>query len=195
LVRVRLKLASPALRAGIKALLSDDPAIVVVESHDEGLTDSGGLEVVISTAAAADESEIGGAHTAPDFAMLLLLQERIDVRPLLHSSRAWGALPLDVSAEELRAAVHALSAGLIVASSPLLSVDGDTPRPQGPLSEREIEVLGLIAKGLANKQIAAELAISEHTVKFHVSSIYAKLNAANRTQAVREGLRNGWIVL
>ncbi len=56
-------------------------------------------------------------------------------------------------------------------------------------------MLGLLSKGLANKQIALTLGISEHTVKFHVSSIYTKLNATNRTQAVREGLRNGWIPL
>jgi DNA-binding NarL/FixJ family response regulator len=56
-------------------------------------------------------------------------------------------------------------------------------------------VLGLLAKGLANKQIAVALGISEHTVKFHVSSIYSKLNVTNRTEAVREGLRGGWIAL
>lgn len=44
-------------------------------------------------------------------------------------------------------------------------------------------------------QIAAALGISEHTVKFHVSSIYTKLNVTNRTESVREGLRGGWVVL
>jgi DNA-binding NarL/FixJ family response regulator len=56
-------------------------------------------------------------------------------------------------------------------------------------------VIGLLAKGLANKQIAIALGISEHTVKFHVSSIYTKLNVTNRTEAVRAGLRGGWIAL
>jgi DNA-binding NarL/FixJ family response regulator len=64
-----------------------------------------------------------------------------------------------------------------------------------PLTERESEVLSYLAKGLANKQIAAALGISEHTIKFHVSSIYAKLNVTNRTEAVRAGLRAGWIAL
>jgi DNA-binding NarL/FixJ family response regulator len=53
----------------------------------------------------------------------------------------------------------------------------------------------MLAKGLANKQIASALGISEHTVKFHVSSIYTKLNVSNRTEAVREGLRGGWVTL
>jgi len=63
------------------------------------------------------------------------------------------------------------------------------------LSEREIEVLGLLAQGLANKQIAAALGISEHTVKFHVSSIYTKLNVTNRAEAVHQGVRQGLIAV
>jgi NarL family two-component system response regulator YdfI len=64
-----------------------------------------------------------------------------------------------------------------------------------PLTARETEVLQHLAQGLANKQIAALLSISEHTVKFHVSSIYSKLGAANRTEAVRIGARRGLILL
>ena len=63
------------------------------------------------------------------------------------------------------------------------------------MTDRESEVMNLLAKGMANKQIALALSISEHTVKFHVSSIYTKLNVTNRTEAVREGLRAGWIAL
>jgi len=77
----------------------------------------------------------------------------------------------------------------------LLASGAEKPVEDGPLTEREVQVLDLLAAGLANKQIALQLGISEHTVKFHVSSIYTKLNATNRTQAVREGLRQGWIVL
>jgi NarL family two-component system response regulator YdfI len=84
---------------------------------------------------------------------------------------------------------------LIVASPRQLSLANETRLGAGPLTDRETEVLTLLSKGFANKQIALALGISEHTVKFHVSSIYAKLGATNRTQAVHEGLRNGWIVL
>jgi DNA-binding NarL/FixJ family response regulator len=104
-------------------------------------------------------------------------------------------LPTEASAEELNAAVHALSQGLIVGTPTLLLESENEPASQGPLTDRESEVLGLLAKGLANKQIAVSLGISEHTVKFHVSSIYTKLNVTNRTEAVREGLRGGWIAL
>ena len=93
------------------------------------------------------------------------------------------------------AAIHALSQGLIVGAPTLLFESENEPLERGPLTDRESEVIGLLAKGLANKQIAAALGISEHTVKFHVSSIYSKLNVTNRTEAVREGLRGGWIAL
>ena len=128
-------------------------------------------------------------------ATLLLSDEQLNVRELSRSFQVWGILPTDASAEELTAAVHALSQGLIVGTSTLLFESESEPISHGPLTDRESEVLGLLAKGLANKQIAVALGISEHTVKFHVSSIYTKLNVTNRTEAVREGLRGGWIAL
>jgi DNA-binding NarL/FixJ family response regulator len=64
-----------------------------------------------------------------------------------------------------------------------------------PLTPREIEVLELLAEGLANKAIAARLGISDQTVKFHVSSICSKLPAANRTDAVRRAIRRGLITV
>jgi len=88
-----------------------------------------------------------------------------------------------------------LSQGLIVGTPDLLFESESEPLERGPLTERETEVLALLSKGLANKQIAVSLGISEHTVKFHVSSIYTKLNVANRTEAVRAGLRGGWVAL
>jgi DNA-binding NarL/FixJ family response regulator len=66
---------------------------------------------------------------------------------------------------------------------------------QEALTTREVEVLELLAQGLPNKDIAARLAISDQTVKFHVASIYGKLHAANRTDAVRRAWRRGLISL
>jgi DNA-binding NarL/FixJ family response regulator len=63
------------------------------------------------------------------------------------------------------------------------------------LTRRELEVLEVLAEGLSNRAIATRLEISEHTVKFHVSSIFAKLGAENRTDAVRRGVRRGLITL
>ena len=71
----------------------------------------------------------------------------------------------------------------------------DEPVFDEPLTQREIQVLELLAEGLPNKAIAARLGISDQTVKFHVSSISGKLGAANRTDAVRRAVRRGLITL
>ena len=64
-----------------------------------------------------------------------------------------------------------------------------------PLTPRELEVLDMLAEGLGNREIARRLGISDHTIKFHISSILDKLGAATRTEAVAMGLRLGLILL
>ena len=191
MIRVLLDVSSPALRAGLRALLSADRTIKVV---NDSLQDDLEADVVLASASHASLSDHGQIDS-PSSAILFLSDDPINVNELRRSSRTWGVLPADASAEELSAAVHALSQGLIVGTPTLLFESENEPLSQGPLTDRESEVLGLLSRGLANKQIAAALRISEHTVKFHVSSIYTKLNVTNRTEAVREGLRGGWIVL
>jgi DNA-binding NarL/FixJ family response regulator len=118
-------------------------------------------------------------------------------------SQVRGVLPSEATADEIVAAVEATAAGLIVlhpdAVNGLLSIAPSTPRMPGAaqqaLTPREIEVLGMLAEGLGNKTIARRLGISEHTVKFHVGSIFSKLNASSRTEAVTLGARQGLIML
>ena len=173
------------MRAGLRALLSSDQTIQVMNDS----LDFTEADVVITSASTVlpEENESAG--------FLFLSDDPLNVEEMRRSYRVWGILPTEASAEELIAAVHALSQGLIVGAPTLLFESENEPVERGPLTERESEVLGLLAKGLANKQIAASLGISEHTVKFHVSSIYTKLNVTNRAEAVREGLRGGWIAL
>ena len=192
MIRVLLDVSSPALRAGLRALLSSDKTIKVLASPDS-MDDENEADVVITSASPASFSSI---EVDPVSAGIIVLgDDLLPVQEMRRLPRAWGILPTDASAEELIAAVHALSQGLIVGTPALLFESESEPLERGPLTERESEVLGLLAKGLANKQIAAALGISEHTVKFHVSSIYQKLHVTNRTEAVREGLRGGWIAL
>ncbi len=194
MIRVLLDVSSPAMRAGLRALLSSDKTIKVLNdslAEDEINSEA---DVVITSASHASFVNNQLADS-PSAAILLLSDDSPNIRELRRSYRAWGVLPTDASAEELGAAVHALSQGLVVGTTALLFESESEPLARGPLTERESEVLGLLSKGLANKQIALELGISEHTVKFHVSSIYTKLNVTNRTEAVREGLRGGWIAL
>lgn len=191
MIRVLLNVPSPALRAGLRALLSADKTVRVL---GDALDEDSEADVVI-TSASHNSFATNGTDPLSSSATLFLSDDPLNVRELSRSYRVWGILPADTSAEELTAAVHALAQGLIVGTSTLLFESESEPLSQGPLTDRESEVLGLLAKGLANKQIAVALGISEHTVKFHVSSIYAKLNVTNRTEAVREGLRGGWIAL
>ncbi len=169
----------------------------------------------------AFRSDLEKAFPDPEVypALLLLADAPPDPGEIIDlPARAWGFLSLDASAEELLAAIHALQEGLWVGPPHLLKswlergerlpvrsgagtyalqsmgaeIDLETPVS---LTPRETEVLQLLAQGLANKQIALLLGISDHTVKFHVSSIYAKLGVVNRTEAVRAGARRGLIVL
>jgi DNA-binding NarL/FixJ family response regulator len=161
---------------------------------NDSLEEDTEADVVITSASHASVFDrVGG--DSPSAAILLLSNDPPNIQELRRSARVWGILPADASPDELSAAVHALSQGLIVGTSSLLFESVNGPLTEGPLTERESEVLSLLSKGLANKQIAVELGISEHTVKFHVSSIYTKLNVTNRTEAVRAGLRGGWIAL
>ena len=191
MIRVQLDISSPALRAGLRALLSSDNTIKII---NDSLEEDSEADVVITSASHVSFSN-QDVSDVPSAATLLLSDDPLNVREMRRFSRVWGILPTESSAEELTAAIHALSQGLIVGTSTLLFETENEPLSHGPLTDRESEVLGLVAKGLANKQIALALGISEHTVKFHVSSIYTKLNVTNRTEAVREGLRGGWVAL
>ena len=199
MIRVLLNIPSPALRAGLRALLSSDQTVRIL---NDSLDDENEADVVITSASPALLSKPltsmntnDGLPDSSSAALLFLSDDQFNVRELRRLVGVWGVLPSDASGEELTAAVHALSQGLIVGTATLLFESESEPLSHGPLTDRESEVLGLLSKGLANKQIAVALGISEHTVKFHVSSIYTKLNVTNRTEAVREGLRGGWVAL
>jgi DNA-binding NarL/FixJ family response regulator len=113
-------------------------------------------------------------------------------------------LPNTATAAEVLAAVMAAAQGLIVLTPsqaetmlhPSHNVPA-TPRNIPPLVEaltpRELQVLRLIAEGMPNKEIADQLSISEHTVKFHVASVLGKLQASSRTEAVTQGIRRGLV--
>lgn len=205
-----------ALRAGLRTLLNTAEKVEVVAeaaSLGEALPlppETDVLLMVVTQPYGLFEELLQNIEPIP--VLLLLAGESPPLNLAAGYSAPWGLLPLDVSAEELIAALGALQEGLIVGSPDLLrgTMAGSLPidpRHDQPinepfhqanvdeLTERELQVLGLLAQGLANKQIAAALGISEHTVKFHVSSIYNKLGVANRTEAVRQGVRLGLILL
>jgi two-component system, NarL family, response regulator YdfI len=107
-----------------------------------------------------------------------------------------GAISFDATPQELESAVHAVNDGLVVMAPDLLPATPPAAEQLlEPLSERELEVLDLLAEGLSNKLIAYRLSISEHTVKTHVASIFVKLGASSRTEAVSQAIRRGLVML
>jgi DNA-binding NarL/FixJ family response regulator len=115
-----------------------------------------------------------------------------------------GILPRNSTPAEIHSAIHAARRGLLLLEPELIrEIVMPTSRPAADtafevmeeLTDREIEVLRMLAEGFSNKEIASRLGISDHTVKFHISSILAKLGASSRTEAVTVGVRNGLILL
>ena len=102
-----------------------------------------------------------------------------------------GLLPPDASAAQVDAALRAVAAGLTVRGFSRRSRTFG-PLPEEPsvlLTPREIEVLAAVGNGLSNKAAARQLGISPHTVKFHIESLFRKLGAASRAEAVAKGLK------
>jgi DNA-binding NarL/FixJ family response regulator len=113
---------------------------------------------------------------------------------VLHAEQG-ALLRSDASTDQLVQTVKSLASGVLV-FDPALIPQVETPDElREDLTPREAEVLLLLADGLANREIAQRLSISEHTVKFHIRSILAKLGASSRTEAVSRGLRSGLIDL
>lgn len=201
-MRVAVVAPAMALRVGLREVLGglSDMDVVAEAARLEELP---AQDVDVLVLASPDGLRALDAESAP--AVLLLTDDPDDVRELQNQSLpAWGVLPVNASEDELGAAVCALGEGLWVGSPALLrtllrwpsvvEVSDTDPLPD-PLTGREIQVLQMMASGLANKQIALSLGISEHTVKFHLSSLYAKFGVTSRTEAVRAGARRGLVVL
>ena len=115
-----------------------------------------------------------------------------DVLPAIEAG-ASGYLLKDASPEELRRAIRtAHSGGTVLSSSVASLLMNRVRRPAaGPLSDRELEVLALVAKGRSNKEVAAELFIGEATVKTHLLHVYAKLEVGDRAAAVAAAYERG----
>jgi DNA-binding NarL/FixJ family response regulator len=117
------------------------------------------------------------------------------------ASRALGlraALPLRATPDELDGALRAVQAGLLAVHPEAVAPPVVTPAHRArrvPLTSREREILELIAEGANNRVIAVRLAISRHTVKFHVAAILAKLGAGSRAEAVALALRTGLLAV
>jgi DNA-binding NarL/FixJ family response regulator len=207
MTQVYLAAPTPMMRAGLRAMLETGGIQVVGESSSiEDVADLRDIDVLI----VGDEQLLGEVISTlisdGETALLVLSDTGSagSAASLLRTLpiRGWGIIPPDAPAPELQSAVLSVAQGLVVLSVPVAerlftgpaAVNALDSRPlDEPLTARESEVLDLLSQGLSNKLIARKLNISEHTVKFHVSSIYTKLGAASRTDAVNKGARHGLI--
>ncbi len=212
MIRVFIVAASPLIRAGLQSMLADSRVDIVgsaadLESISGQLVDVEPDVVLVDAAADAHEELLNAledAELAREYAVIVL-SEQPQAAWLSKALRAGvrAVLPREVAPEQLRAALEAAAAGLVIVHPSEL--DTVLPATVGsslavdelpePLTRREREVLQMLAAGLANKEIAGRLAISDHTVKFHVASILGKLGASTRTEAVSAGIRRGLVML
>lgn len=194
-------------RAGLAALLTDvsDADVTGQIAPLEGLSDEIDLyepdAVVFDLGydAARWLASISGLNVP---ALLLLPDDNAayTVSAALPSGLPVALLLREGDPRRLEYALNALDAGLVtldpaLASSLLPSGGAVDEPPAEKLTAREVEVLGLMANGLTNKAIGAQLQISPNTVKYHVNTILSKLGAQSRTEAVVRGGRLGLIML
>jgi DNA-binding NarL/FixJ family response regulator len=161
----------------------------------EAVLRASGTVDIVNSELDADLIVAESEHNATDGPPAILLTDEpgTTLRAGVH-----GLLPRQATESEISGAVAAVAAGLVAVHPQFLDSVSTRAIPldlDEPLTPREIEVLTLLAEGVANKEIAYRLGISEHTVKFHVASLLDKLHAATRTEAVSIGLRGGLIIM
>jgi two-component system, NarL family, response regulator YdfI len=187
-IRVVVIAESAAARTGLNHLLEEAPEVEVLASLASWQQYHGVDPDVIL-------AEWEGDAPLETFEPALVLLTEDAQEAIRAGARA--VLSRRASPGQVVAALQAAATGLVVMEA--ASLDGLLPghrparQPAEPLTPREIEVLRQLADGESNKIVAYHLGISEHTVKFHVTSIMAKLNAGSRTEAVTMGIRQGLI--
>ena len=201
-IRVLVAARSNIARAGLESVVRSSAVLELAGSMEFGMLNSSELpaDALLLEAGDIQPDRMRVLADLPLPAVLLLDLPDPALAGAALGAGLRGVLSRDATQEEIEAAVQAVHAGLIVVSGTELPGLLPQARPVSgvlaePLSEREIEVLDLIAEGLSNKLIAYRLGISEHTVKTHVASILAKLGAASRTEAVSQAIRRGLVNL
>lgn len=207
--------AYPSMRAGLGALVQSDinltasaiaPAALAAASGMPALGQISDADVIL-----IEPGDLGRETLANLVALgreegvpLLWLGSAGLPEGALKGKHAGGVISPDADAETVVAAIQAVEQGLYVLDPSVSQVDisttgqiagRDHESVASTLSPREREVLGLVASGLPNKAIARSLGISDHTVKFHVSSVLTKLDAGSRTEAVTIATRQGILSL
>lgn len=211
MTRVLVAAHSEAVRTGLQSLLKGEAELSLV-SAPVGIDQLGRQisqyrpDVLLLDIGdeKADSAALEIESIAALCAIVLLLDasSRGELLSLLRAGIR-GLLPRRASVTQIVAGIQAVVAGLTVVHSDLQVLlfnpeskeVAQTADFDQALTPRETEILNMMAEGLGNKQIAWRLKISEHTVKFHISSMFAKLHVSSRTEAVTSGIRQGLIII
>jgi DNA-binding NarL/FixJ family response regulator len=213
-VSIRIAIADdhPVVREGLATMLETQPDLEVVGQAETGpkavtLVTSREPDVLLLDLEMPELDGVGVLHRLHEAgsrtrAIIFTVFDTDDRIIAAVEAGAAGYLLKGAPRAEVFAAVRTVAAGgslltPVAASAVLRRVRGEAPpAPAVPaLTPRERSVLEQLARGLGNKQIAATLGISERTVKFHVSAVFAKLGAGNRTEAVTRAAQAGLITL
>ena len=212
MIRVFLIAASPLARAALQSRLKALSVKIVgsaaaIDTLGVELSDAQADVLLVDSAGespAATIESLADSDLAGEIPIVVLIESTAPAaasQALQAGIRA--VLPGDISVDQLIAALQAAAAGLVIlhpteipaAFAPAATASTSLAELPEPLTRREREVLQMLAAGLANKEIAARLNISDHTAKFHVAAILGKLGAATRTEAVALGIRRSLILL
>ncbi|HEX5438907.1 MAG TPA: response regulator transcription factor [Gemmatimonadaceae bacterium] len=215
MIRVLVAADSAVARAGLESVVASSSSLVVAGSSATGAElvqqiDAMQPDVVLLELPWHGSHDLLAVLGAPSgwagATALVILSDALEdaeAGELLRAG-ARALLPRDATAEEILAAVEAAALGLVVLhdhtvgallAARMVAARAIPMAPAQALTARETEVLTMLAEGLGNKQIAARLGISEHTVKAHVAAIFGKLGASSRTEAATLGARLGLIML
>jgi two-component system, NarL family, response regulator YdfI len=204
-IRIAVGATSAVRRAGLESIVRNHAEFHLAGSFGTMATlvsfaRSAELDVIV-----VDSDSVRDLLPGPiSDAAIVLLTEVSDARTIsrLLRSGVRAILSRESDEDDVLSAIYAAYDGLVLLNAAtadsLAAIYGDQPlEVEDELSEemtsRETEVLRMLAEGAVNKEIAARLGISEHTVKFHISAILDKLGASTRTEAVTLGIRRGLI--
>ncbi|MCB0116414.1 MAG: response regulator transcription factor [Caldilineaceae bacterium] len=207
-IRVLIADDHAVVREGLRSLISSEPGMQVVDEACDGIEavlkarslrpDVVLLDLVMPRKGGIEAiEEIKGENPNAHILVLTSFAEDDKVFPAIRKG-AQGYLLKDSAPEELLQAIRHVCRGETslhptIARKLIQEINqpSDLPPSDDPLTEREVEVLRLVSRGLSNQEIADSLVVSERTVRTHVSNILSKLHLANRTQAALYALKEG----